>query len=339
MGVATAGMALGMVTGSLGGGVLVDILGWRAIFLGRVPVGAAALTLAALVIPNGGGHVGGRRFDLPGAGSLLGGLVALVLALSLGRANGWASPTVLALAAGGALALAVFLRAEARAPWPVFDLSLARLRPYAALASATFLGFLGVFVIWFIFPFYVAGPLGLGAKALGVFLAVLAGLQSAASLVGGRLADRVGPCYVASGGLALTALGVLWMSALGDGAAVASVGIPVALVGIGLGGYLASSLTHAVNSVPRERFATASAGLSLSQSLGSVCSVAVAGAIFTASQDAHGGAFIPAFRETFRLAALTVGVAAVVSVAAWRPGSPLHSPQERAGGPDSGPDG
>ena len=107
------------------------------------------------------------------------------------------------------------------------------------------------------------------------------------------------------------------MSALDGGATAAGVGIRVALVGIGLGGYLASSLTHAVNTVPRERFATASAGLSLSQSLGSVCSVAVAGAIFTASQDAHDGAFVPAFRETFRLAALTVGVAAVVSMVAW----------------------
>ena len=335
MGVATAGMALGMVTGTLGGGVLVDALGWQAIFLGRVPVGVVALALAWLTVPGGDGRGGQRRMDLLGAGSLLGGLVAAVLALSLGRTSGWTSPLVLGLAAGGAVAFAVFLRTEARAPWPVFDLSLARLRPYAALASTTFLNFLGIFVIWFIFPFFVSGPLGQGPLVLGLLMAILGGHQSVASLLSGRLADRIPPYYIATGGLVLVALGLLGMSGLDSGASVSGVGVRIALVGIGLGSYMATLLTHVVNTVPRERLATATAGLSLSQSLGSVCSVALASTLFTASQDAHGGAFVPAFRETFRLAALVVGIAAVTSVAAWWTKSPQHPPQSETSAPDS----
>ena len=138
LGIMAALGTFGMMTGSLGGGLLVDELGWRAIFLGRLPIclAAIAFSVAFLRLPpdapdaaGGSGLANGRprlNFDVWGAAALFVAVSAFVLALALGGRAGWTQPYVPALFVVAAAAFAAFVAIERRAARPALDLSIFR---------------------------------------------------------------------------------------------------------------------------------------------------------------------------------------------------------------------
>ncbi|MEE8303583.1 MAG: MFS transporter, partial [Candidatus Tectomicrobia bacterium] len=107
LGLMTGMATLGMVAGALGGGVLVDSFGWRAIFLGRVPLGGLAVLLATRSLQEVD-HQASQSYDLRGAVTLFVGLVSCILFLTLGGRNGWTAPHVLLLLLLSILALTAF---------------------------------------------------------------------------------------------------------------------------------------------------------------------------------------------------------------------------------------
>src|SRR3954469_7468279 len=101
IGAGSAAGALAAAAGPALGGILVDQIGWRAVFVINVPVGIAIL-IGARVIPAGGNTKGG----LPDAlGTLLlgAGIGAAALGLSQGGTWGWSDPRTLVAIIGGAL--------------------------------------------------------------------------------------------------------------------------------------------------------------------------------------------------------------------------------------------
>ena len=100
LGIMAALGTLGMMAGSLGGGALVDAFGWRAIFLGRVPLCLAAIAFSAalLRLPDDSerrdGQAALRGFDVWGSAALFTAVGALILVLSLGGRNGWTAAYV-----------------------------------------------------------------------------------------------------------------------------------------------------------------------------------------------------------------------------------------------------
>ena len=89
LGIMAALGTLGMISGSLGGGALVDALGWRAIFLARVPLCLLAIGFSAFFLKLPGRQQTLTRFDLLGSVALFVSVGSLILALSLGGRNGW----------------------------------------------------------------------------------------------------------------------------------------------------------------------------------------------------------------------------------------------------------
>ena len=123
-----AGIAtLGMVTGALAGGALVDSFGWRAIFIGRAPLGVLAVLLALLSLRERRSS-GPQAFDFRGAGALLVGLASFILFLTLGGRVGWATPLVLLLVMISAISLVAFVYIERTASHPVLALGLLKHR-------------------------------------------------------------------------------------------------------------------------------------------------------------------------------------------------------------------
>src|ERR687886_2478042 len=96
---ATGGIAA--VVGQVLGGVLVsaDVAGssWRPIFLVNVPIGLAGLVLGRTLVPETRSPLAARP-DLPGTVLLAGAVVAVLLPLTQGRAEGWPAWSVVLLA-------------------------------------------------------------------------------------------------------------------------------------------------------------------------------------------------------------------------------------------------
>ena len=213
MGLTSASQATGMLAGTLGAGLLVRWFDWEAVFLGRIPFHGRGLSAGGVVDgagPTGVGRAGwqavlrlGRRgdpvrgVDLLGHRAALGAVHWVAVAGAAGVAAAGAAAAGGLLVDGGAGPLGAILPRE-----------LLRIRGFLVSGGATFLAHLGVFVIWFIFPFYVEDSLGRGPAALGAMLAVMAGLNIGFSIMGGWLCDRTGP----------KAVGVTGLSRAGGGA-------------------------------------------------------------------------------------------------------------------------
>lgn len=325
MGFTVGSQALGMLAGTLGAGLLVGWLGWEWAFLGRVPFVVVALFLAYKFLERDAlKRASGPPFDITGAVTLIAALMCLVIGLRLGRSVGWDSAPVLALLPLAPVLLVAFWRVERGASWPVLPLHLLRVRGFAVSSISMFLAHFGVFVIWFIFPFYITDSLDREPVILGGMLATMAFLNSGFSGAGGWLTDRIGTLPVGVGGMLVMAAGLSYMSFLGADSSLGQVAFRIAIVGTGLGLFQASAFTLMMRSVPEERFGTAGAALSLSQAFGSVLAVAVVGGLFAWRDDHHlneavgvvnaeGAAFIKAFKDVFLLGAV-VGLLGAVSL-------------------------
>lgn len=179
-------MAAGFTTGAVLGGLLTDLLSWRWAFFLNVPVVLAVLVLGPRLLTEGT-RVRGTRLDVPGAVSVTGALLLLVLgATRIGEAG---VHDLLAWAAlGGGLVLgAVFLVVEGASPNPLVPLGILRRRAVLAGNLAGILAFATETSLVFLLTLYLQEVQGFSPLQAGLSFAVL----GAGTVLGGMLAPRV----------------------------------------------------------------------------------------------------------------------------------------------------
>ena len=334
LGIMAALGTFGMMTGSLGGGLLVDEFGWRAIFLGRLPIclAAIAFSVAFLRLPpdtpdatSDGAFANGRprlNFDVWGAAALFVAVSAFVLALALGGREGWTQPYVPALFVAAVAAFAAFVAIERRAARPALDLSIFKNRALAAALAVSILAMLSTFVNWFILPFMVVDAMGASASVWGALLLSMTIANTLGSPLGGWLSDRWSPAYTITGGLATCALAMASLATLDAGSGVARVAVGLVAVGVGTGLFQSANANLIMGAMPPGRLGMGGGVMGLTRGLGTVSSVAIMGGVFAARETARGAetgadAFTLAFQDTY-LAAVAIGVAAVAaSLGTW----------------------
>src|SRR3954465_12124919 len=109
-----AGAAIGVLLG----GVLTELVDWRAIFLINLPVGLVLVAGALHLLPADARPPQWRNLDLRGAALATASLGALVYALSQGETAGWTSTQTLGLGAAAVAGLAAFAALELRTRRP-----------------------------------------------------------------------------------------------------------------------------------------------------------------------------------------------------------------------------
>ena len=91
LGIFVAVLSAGFAAGSIMGGILTALFGWRSVMFVNVPIGVAAAALSQKLLPDGGGRMANRRLDLPGALSVTSGLILLVYGLTNASNEGFSS--------------------------------------------------------------------------------------------------------------------------------------------------------------------------------------------------------------------------------------------------------
>ena len=291
--------ATGGAVGSVVGGALTELLGWRAIFLVDVPVVAAMLTASRSVMPAAGlGRTAAcGRADRPaGVAALrraatapaLATLAVGLLSASLLQAPawGWHAPGTLALAGSGAVAVGAFVANERRGRGRVLPAGLLGRPGYAAAVVAAF-----TFMAGFGSQFYVLtttlqdvggdGPARAGLAFLPLTLAILAGTR-----VGAELVRRLPARQALAAGLAV---GIAGLAVLG--AALRSPYRPAALVADGLGQGITwtAMWTLAGARVPAAEQGMAAGVASAAQQLGGALGLALVAAAVEGANRGGGG--------------------------------------------------
>jgi MFS family permease len=296
-----AAPALGLILG----GPLVDLLGWRVVFVLQAVLSVLALGLAAAVLRETERHR--VRFDVAGALTLAVAVAGFMLALAKGGDWGLLSPWIGASLAVGIVGVAAFVRVERRTSEPLLALEFFRERNFTAtLLSNAFQGaaYMGAFVLA---PLVLLEIFGFSiSQAAGIMLLRTMTL-TLASPFGGRLGMRVGERRAAvTGSVLLTAsLGLIAWSAWAD----VFPGLAAGLVLQGLGHGLAlPSLNSAIaNSVPERDLGIASASSRLTGTMGTAFGITVLTLVYGGVNE--GPAFLRAFLAGAGFAFLSLAAA------------------------------
>lgn len=306
----------GAAVGVLLGGLLTQLIDWRAIFLVNLPIGLAVALAVRRVVPADVGSPRWRLVDLPGAALATGGVGALVFALSQAPSAGWLSAQTLVVGAAGLAAVAAFAAYERRAVSPL--LVVARLRDRAVgggfvmmLAAAAVL-----FGSFLLSSLYLQDVLGDGALETGLAFIPFAVVTAGGVHLGTHVINNHGVRAPLAGGFALTAVGMFLLSGVSAGGSYLTDVLPgmlVSAVGIGI---VLVAVAFSVLSGAREEEAGMLSGLNTTgHELGGSLGLAVLTAIATGSAGRHAGTVAVAngIGNAFLAAAIIAAVAAVAA--------------------------
>jgi MFS family permease len=263
-------------------------------------------------------------------------LFALLLALSEGQAWGWTSPTTIGLLLAFVAIGIAFIAAERRSLQPMIDLALFRIRPFAAGLASVVVAFSGLFTATFLLPFLLEQGSGFSPIEAGLLLTPVPITMALVAPFSGAASDRFGPRALASGGLAIEALGLLALTQLPVNFSLPDLVWRLVLLGLGQGLFMSPNSSAVLGSVPRPRVGTASGTLAQMRVTGQALGIALSAAIVATRLPIHlaelGGpptaalqsvALAGAIHDAFVVAALVCGAGIVTSLVrgSSRPGA------------------
>ena len=309
--------AVAAATGPSLGGLLVEAESWRWVFFVNVPIGLAALVPALSLLEESREPERGALPDLVGVALLIAGVGLLSLGIVEGPEWGWGSAGVLGSITAGLVGLALFVARSARHPVPVVELSLFRVRSFAAANAGVFLFSLGFYAVLLCNVLFLTQVWEWSTLRAGLAITPAPLTAAVFAAVSGRLADRHGQRVIAiPGGLSFAAGCLLLASLTGAEPAYVSEFLPATLLtGAGVGMSFAAFGSAAVAELPAARFATGSAVSACSRQLGAVLGIAVLVAVLgtPAPQEA-----LATFHDAWRLMAVPAVAAALAGVALGR---------------------
>ncbi|MEV0532527.1 MFS transporter [Kitasatospora sp. NPDC050463] len=251
---------LGAVTGPVIGGLLLDHVGWRAIFLVKLPVCLAALAIAHRHAPHGG------RLRLPDRGSLgdaalIGSAVAAVL---LGLTLAPSSPGWLLLVLPAAPLVVRWLRRPGGRPVA----AVLRASGTAAVNGSVLALAAGFAATHYLLAQHLRRDDGISATTTALTMLAFPLGMVLAGRFGGRLADRWGARPTALTGAAVTATGLLLLVPLDTDWTPADISWRLALAGAGMGFNGGPVQAMVMSAAAPKQLATAGSAVQLARSLG-----------------------------------------------------------------------
>ena len=275
--------ALASVLGPALGGFVTDAIGWSWVFLMNVPLGAVVLAVVVATLPNLRG-VGASKLDYIGMVLLLLAVTPLMVALSSGGVLfDWFSWQIVVCLAFGAVMTAVLVTVETRTESPILTVDIYRVRGVPVSLAASVLTGFGFYAALLFVPLLLFTGSGMSASAAGSHLTpMLLGMVVGAVVMGRRLSRGKGTHRrSALTSTALAFVGLFLMSTLGEGASILATDGTIVLLGLGLGGMLATFGAAVQGAVPQNMLGAATSSLSFYRSVGGMVGVAAAGAVLT----------------------------------------------------------
>jgi EmrB/QacA subfamily drug resistance transporter len=280
---ATVGLSLTL--GPVLGGLLVTSAGWRSIFWINLPIGVAALVLAAVLVPESRSATA-RRPDPVGQALVVTILATLITAIIEGSHRGYGSTLIIGLFALCAAAAAALPRYERRRDQPMIDPAFFRSIPFTGAFVIAITAFLALSGFLFINTLYLQDVRGYSALHAGLLAAPMAAGTALASPLSGRLTAARGPRPPLLAAGALIAAAALILTTLTPTTPLPLLLTAYLLFGAGFG-LVNTPITHtAVAGMPRAQAGVSAAITTTARQIGNSLGVAVLGSIITAH--AHG---------------------------------------------------
>jgi EmrB/QacA subfamily drug resistance transporter len=272
--------ALALAIGPVVGGALTEYVSWRAIFFLNLPVAVGAVVVTLFAAHESRDPTIDRTVDIPGIAALSIGLTALVLALIEGNQWGWGSPAIVALLVTAAAGLVAFASVERKVRAPMVDFACFRSRTFFGANAVGFIVSFAMLAMFFFTALYRQNILGFSAVEAGVRFLPATGLIIVTAPIAGRLADRIGPRPLMTGGLVLVSVALFLQTRITGGTGYGLLLPAFMVMGLGMGFVMSPMSTAAMNAVSADKAGVASGVLSMSRMVGGTFGVAALGALF-----------------------------------------------------------
>jgi EmrB/QacA subfamily drug resistance transporter len=271
--------AMALAIGPVVGGLFVQDISWQSIFFLNVPVAALAIAVTLFAARESRDETAERTIDLPGVATLTIGLATLVLGLVQSNTWGFGSARVIGLFAVAVIALAAFAAIELRSRVPMVDFSFFRSRSFFGANVVAFIVSFAMLAMFFFVALYMQDILHYSPLQAGLRFLPATCLIMVVAPIAGRLADRVGPRPLMTGGLVSVAASMFLLTRITVHADYGMLAVSLVLMGIGMGFVMSPMSTAAMNSVDRAKAGVASGIISMTRMVGGTFGVAVMGAI------------------------------------------------------------
>ncbi|MFJ4520065.1 MFS transporter [Streptomyces sp. NPDC088810] len=309
---------------------------WHALFYGAAGLGALAIALTLLAVPESPMRAEGS-FDLLGALGLSAGLVLLLLPITKGSDWGWSSGTTLGLFAGAVVVLLLWGVFELRVQAPLVDLRTTARREVLLTNLASIMVGVSFYVVSLVLPQLLQLPtatgygLGQSMVVAGLCVAPLGLTMMFTAPVYARLSARYGPKVTLITGLLIIAIG--YGGGLGLMDAAWQTVVTSVVLGAGIGLAYSSLPALIVGAVPASETGAANGLNTLMRSIGTSVSSAVIGMVLANTANDVGGVAVPTmhgFRVSFLIATAAVAVGLLLALCLPKAVRPAQHTQLRA---------
>lgn len=280
LGFMSTAVYVGLTIGPPVGGELVHWLGWRSVFYAMVVVSTIIMLAAARTLPLRHPETKTRVFDPVGAGLIAAGTLSFLLACTRGPVWGWTHPATVGLAVLALILLPVFVVFELRHRAPTLDPRLFRSVVFSSAVTAAVLNYITLFLAIYLLPFALRDGQNMEASVVGRVLAGQAAGMALLALGSGWISDKLGSRGLATGGMLVTAAGMLGLSLSWPTSGVVTPMAWMFVCGAGTGVFISPNSSALMGAAPKTHQGSAGGVLGLARTLGMTLGVALGSALF-----------------------------------------------------------
>ncbi len=289
MGMAGIVMSVAPAAGPVAAGVIIDAMGWRAMFLSIVPLAVIVLVASVFLLGNVG-DVKKPHLDLASVALSTIAFGGLLYGFSSASSMGWTSPAVLVAIIAGAICLVLFIQRQRKLDEPLLQIQALKSPVFACSAAIVTLINCAAAVTNVTLPIFLQNVLGASALETGMVMMPAAAVGVIISPLSGVVFDKFGPRGITIGGLALMMAAMFGFSRVGADTTLIAAAVLCTLMATGQTLANMPANTWGINALPNDMIAHGNAISNTGRQVGGAISTALIVTVMTMVSSAHASA-------------------------------------------------
>jgi EmrB/QacA subfamily drug resistance transporter len=275
IGITIASVYVSLSLGPVIGGIMTQVLGWRSLFILMIPLGLLVIALTLWKLKGEWAACKGEKFDLPGSVLYSIALLLLIYGFSLLPEITGVIVTIL-----GIIGILAFIMMELKTKSPVFEINLFKNATFAFSNLAALISYSATFAVVFLLSLYLQYIKGLSPGNAGLILVAQPVVMAVLAPVAGRLSDKYNPRIIASIGMAITTVGLLFFVFLNANTSYEFIIAGLIILGAGFGLFSSPNTNAIMGAVERRFYGVASASVGTMRLIGQTLSMGMVLIIF-----------------------------------------------------------
>jgi len=269
-------------------GVIVDLLGWRWLFISVIPFALFSILFALKYLQNVG-EITRPKVDILSIILSTIGIGGIVYGFSsVGEdPEGFSSIRILSIISISLLSLLLFVLRQLKLEEPLLDVRVFKYKNYALGISLFVIVIMAMFASEIVMPMYLQGPLGYSAKLAGLLLLPGALLNGLMSPVMGTLFDKLGPRKLMIPGTIVLVGVMIFFSNISPSMHILSFILVYIILMLSISAIMMPANTNALNELPKKLYPHGTAIGNTLQPIGGALGVSIFVSIMSKGQDSY----------------------------------------------------